>query len=186
MMMRPRIGRRFKDVPKFWRRRSYSGVVQGEVTPFKPFLHRFPTPYKSSNSTGALFYAVKRGPAHIIVLSSYSAYGIFFLHKSKWFHDVNLLLWVNRQTGEKQLQRNYITYPNNDDEPIRNLLIVESSIDVYYWKLWWNSCIHIAVAFTMRFDRNCRNWNFMLMMLQGSIPHNGIGCKRSLHEWTGM
>lgn len=132
--MRLRIGRRIKDVPKFWRRRSYSGVVQGEVTPFKPFLHRFPTPYKSSNSTSALFYAVRRGPAHIIVLSAYSAYGIFFLHKSKWFHDVNLLLCVHRQTGEKQLQRNY-KLSNGDDEPIRNLLIVESSISVYYRKI---------------------------------------------------
>jgi hypothetical protein len=47
----------------------------GETVPFKPFNHRFPTPYWATNSTSPQWYAVRRGPAHIIVLSSYSAYG---------------------------------------------------------------------------------------------------------------
>lgn len=51
-------------------------VSQSEITPFKPFNHRFPTPYWATNSTSPQWYSVRRGPAHIIVLSSYSAYGI--------------------------------------------------------------------------------------------------------------
>lgn len=47
----------------------------GEITLFKSFTHRFPTPYTASNSTDPVYYSIKRGPAHIIVLSSYSAYG---------------------------------------------------------------------------------------------------------------
>ncbi|KDP32671.1 hypothetical protein JCGZ_13669 [Jatropha curcas] len=46
-----------------------------ETTPFKPFMHRFPTPYKASNSISPLWYSIKRASAYIIVLSSYSAYG---------------------------------------------------------------------------------------------------------------
>jgi hypothetical protein len=53
----------------------YGGALQGEKTLFKSFTHRFPTPYNASNSTDPVYYAIKRGPAHIIVLSSYSAYG---------------------------------------------------------------------------------------------------------------
>ncbi|MCO5562362.1 hypothetical protein L7F22_015988 [Adiantum nelumboides] len=47
----------------------------GEVKPFKPFLHRYATPYIASKSTCPLWYAVRRGSAHLIILSSYSAYG---------------------------------------------------------------------------------------------------------------
>lgn len=47
----------------------------GEITPFKPFNHRFPTPHDASSSSSPQWYAIKRGPVHIIVLSSYSAYG---------------------------------------------------------------------------------------------------------------
>ncbi|XP_078171245.1 purple acid phosphatase 2-like [Carex rostrata] len=47
----------------------------GEKYPFKPFMHRYPTPYKASGSTAPLWYSVKRASAYIIVLSSYSAYG---------------------------------------------------------------------------------------------------------------
>eukprot|EP00250_Pteridium_aquilinum_P017959 c23866_g1_i1 orf=384-1739(-) len=49
----------------------------GETEPFKPFLNRYRTPYRASNSTSPLWYSVKRASAHIIVLSSYSAYGRF-------------------------------------------------------------------------------------------------------------
>jgi hypothetical protein len=47
----------------------------GETEPFKPFNHRYHTPYKASNSTSPLWYSIKRASAYIIVLSSYSAYG---------------------------------------------------------------------------------------------------------------
>ncbi|XP_010557615.1 PREDICTED: bifunctional purple acid phosphatase 26 [Tarenaya hassleriana] len=46
----------------------------GEVTPFKNFLHRFPTPYLASKSSNPLWYAIRRASAHIIVLSSYSPF----------------------------------------------------------------------------------------------------------------
>jgi hypothetical protein len=47
----------------------------GETKIFKSFKARFPTPYKASNSTSPLWYSIKRGSAHIIVLASYSSYG---------------------------------------------------------------------------------------------------------------
>lgn len=50
-------------------------VAQGETKPFKPFTHRYHVPYKASNSTSPHWYSVKIASAHIIVLSSYSAYG---------------------------------------------------------------------------------------------------------------
>ncbi|CAI9103753.1 OLC1v1002294C2 [Oldenlandia corymbosa var. corymbosa] len=49
----------------------------GETEPFKPFTHRYPTPYRASNSTAPFWYSIKRGPAYIIVLASYSAYGMY-------------------------------------------------------------------------------------------------------------
>lgn len=50
-------------------------LLQGETIPFKPFTHRYPTPYEASGSTSPLWYSIKRASAYIIVLSSYSAYG---------------------------------------------------------------------------------------------------------------
>lgn len=50
-------------------------LLQGETKPFKPYSHRYRTPYKSSQSTSPFWYSIKRGPAYIIVLASYSAYG---------------------------------------------------------------------------------------------------------------
>ncbi|MED6159425.1 hypothetical protein PIB30_042276 [Stylosanthes scabra] len=47
----------------------------GENEPHKPFTHRYPVPYKASGSTAPFWYSIKRASAHIIVLSSYSAYG---------------------------------------------------------------------------------------------------------------
>ncbi|KAH7678036.1 Acid phosphatase protein [Dioscorea alata] len=49
----------------------------GETTLFKPYMHRYPVPYKASGSTSPLWYAIKRASAHIIVLSSYSAFGTY-------------------------------------------------------------------------------------------------------------
>jgi acid phosphatase type 7 len=47
----------------------------GETKPFKPYSHRYHTPYKASQSTSPFWYSIKRASAHIIVLASYSAYG---------------------------------------------------------------------------------------------------------------
>ncbi|KAM0937223.1 putative Acid phosphatase [Dioscorea sansibarensis] len=47
----------------------------GETKPFKPFRHRYTVPYKASGSTAPFWYSIKRASTHIIVLSSYSAYG---------------------------------------------------------------------------------------------------------------
>uniref|UniRef100_A0A453PW50 Purple acid phosphatase n=3 Tax=Triticinae TaxID=1648030 RepID=A0A453PW50_AEGTS len=47
----------------------------GETTPFKPFTHRYPTPHRSSGSPEPYWYSVKLASAHIIILSSYSAFG---------------------------------------------------------------------------------------------------------------
>ncbi|KAM7266129.1 hypothetical protein ACFE04_019513 [Oxalis oulophora] len=46
----------------------------GEIVPFKLFKNRYRTPNKASGSTSPLWYSIKRASAHIIVLSSYSAY----------------------------------------------------------------------------------------------------------------
>uniref|UniRef100_A0A2N9IUT1 Purple acid phosphatase n=1 Tax=Fagus sylvatica TaxID=28930 RepID=A0A2N9IUT1_FAGSY len=46
-----------------------------EKVPFKPYKHRYHVPYKASQSTSPLWYSIRRASAHIIVLSSYSAYG---------------------------------------------------------------------------------------------------------------
>ncbi|XP_010530813.1 PREDICTED: purple acid phosphatase 10 [Tarenaya hassleriana] len=58
----------------------------GETRPFKPFSHRYRTPYRSSGSTEPFWYSIKRGPAHIIVLASYSAYGKY-TPQYKWLEE---------------------------------------------------------------------------------------------------
>lgn len=49
----------------------------GEPIPFKPYTYRFPTPYKASLSTTPYWYSIKRASAHIIVMASYSAFGMY-------------------------------------------------------------------------------------------------------------
>uniref|UniRef100_A0A7C9A4L0 Purple acid phosphatase n=1 Tax=Opuntia streptacantha TaxID=393608 RepID=A0A7C9A4L0_OPUST len=58
----------------------------GETRPFKPFKNRYHTPYKASNSTAPFWYSIKRGPAYIIVLSSYSSYGKY-TPQYKWLEE---------------------------------------------------------------------------------------------------
>lgn len=58
----------------------------GETKPFKPFSHRYQTPYKRSGSTEPFWYSLKRASAHIIVLSSYSAYGKY-TPQWQWLED---------------------------------------------------------------------------------------------------
>ncbi|KAM7517226.1 hypothetical protein LguiA_006809 [Lonicera macranthoides] len=65
----------------------------GETKPFKPYKHRFFTPYRASESTSTLWYSIKRASAYIIVMSSYSAYGKY-TPQYKWL--TNELPKVNR------------------------------------------------------------------------------------------
>ncbi|KNA08031.1 hypothetical protein SOVF_166400 [Spinacia oleracea] len=58
----------------------------GETKPFKPFKNRYRTPYRASNSTAPFWYSIKRGPAYIIVLSTYSAYGKY-TPQYKWLEE---------------------------------------------------------------------------------------------------
>ncbi|KAI9093408.1 hypothetical protein K1719_027422 [Acacia pycnantha] len=65
----------------------------GETRPFKPFLHRYHSPYRAAQSTSPLWYSLKRASAHIIALSSYSAYGKY-TPQYQWLKDE--LTKVNR------------------------------------------------------------------------------------------
>ncbi|KAK4772185.1 hypothetical protein SAY86_013960 [Trapa natans] len=58
----------------------------GEIKPFKPFRHRYHTPFKASGSTEPFWYSIKRASAYIIVLSSYSAYGTY-TPQNQWLID---------------------------------------------------------------------------------------------------
>ncbi|KAJ0976023.1 hypothetical protein J5N97_017988 [Dioscorea zingiberensis] len=58
----------------------------GETKPFKPFTHRYTVPYKASGSTAPFWYSIKRASAHVIVLSSYSAYGKY-TPQYKWLEE---------------------------------------------------------------------------------------------------
>ncbi|XP_024972364.1 purple acid phosphatase-like [Cynara cardunculus var. scolymus] len=65
----------------------------GETRPFKPYVHRYFVPYKASKSTSPLWYSIKRASAYIIVMSSYSAYGMY-TPQYKWL--ISELPKVNR------------------------------------------------------------------------------------------
>uniref|UniRef100_A0ACD5U7H2 Uncharacterized protein n=1 Tax=Avena sativa TaxID=4498 RepID=A0ACD5U7H2_AVESA len=67
----------------------------GEATPFKPFTRRYPTPFRAAGSTEPLWYSVKIASAHVVVLSSYSAYGQY---TPQWaWLDEELRLRVDRK-----------------------------------------------------------------------------------------
>ncbi|KAL3514699.1 hypothetical protein ACH5RR_027416 [Cinchona calisaya] len=56
----------------------------GEPKPFKPYTHRYFVPYRASDSTSPLWYSIRRASTHIIVMSSYSAFGKY-TPQYKWF-----------------------------------------------------------------------------------------------------
>ncbi|KAK4727780.1 hypothetical protein R3W88_032697 [Solanum pinnatisectum] len=58
----------------------------GEVTMFKSYLYRYPTPYQASNSTSPLWYSIRRASAHIIVLSTYSPF-VKYTPQWKWLRE---------------------------------------------------------------------------------------------------
>ncbi|MCO5568475.1 hypothetical protein L7F22_022174 [Adiantum nelumboides] len=49
-------------------------LLLGELDEFKSYIHRLRTPHTASQSTSPLWYAIQRGPAYIISLSSYSSF----------------------------------------------------------------------------------------------------------------
>ncbi|KAJ3679148.1 hypothetical protein LUZ60_017159 [Juncus effusus] len=55
----------------------------GEVDTMKPFLHRYVTPHRASNSSSPLWYSIRRASAHVIVLSSYSPF-VKYTPQWKW------------------------------------------------------------------------------------------------------
>ena len=57
-----------------------------EVTPFKSYLHRYPTPYLASKSSSPMWYAIRRASAHIIMLSSYSPF-VKYTPQWKWLEE---------------------------------------------------------------------------------------------------
>ncbi|XP_074587092.1 purple acid phosphatase-like [Curcuma longa] len=65
----------------------------GETIQFKPYTHRYWTPFESSGSTEPYWYSIKMASAHIIVVASYSAYGRYS-PQFKWLEAE--LLKVNR------------------------------------------------------------------------------------------
>lgn len=59
-----------------WREcNCYLFLLQDENVPFKPFRNRYHTPYAAAGSTSPFWYSIKRGPAYIIVMAAYSAFG---------------------------------------------------------------------------------------------------------------
>lgn len=58
----------------------------GEVIPFKNYLHRYTTPHLASRSSSPLWYAIRRGSAHIIVLNSYSPF-VKYTPQFRWLRE---------------------------------------------------------------------------------------------------
>jgi hypothetical protein len=58
----------------------------GEVTPFRNYLYRYPTPYLASESSSPLWYAIRRASAHVIVLSSYAPY-VKYTPQYRWLRE---------------------------------------------------------------------------------------------------
>ncbi|OAE26723.1 hypothetical protein AXG93_3310s1220 [Marchantia polymorpha subsp. ruderalis] len=110
----------------------------GETIPFKPYTHRFHTPFRSSNSTSPLWYSIKRGPATIIVLSSYSAFGKY-TPQYKWLLaalrrvDRNVTPWLIVLMHTPLYNSNSDHY--YEGEPMRVIFeqfLVEYKVDVVF------------------------------------------------------
>lgn len=74
-------------------------LFQGENIPFKPFTHRYHVPFKTAQSTSPLWYSIKRASAYIIVLSSYSAYGMCCLI---------IVIWVCNYCNKKSSEWSFV------------------------------------------------------------------------------
>ncbi|GMY05717.1 purple acid phosphatase 2-like [Fagus crenata] len=58
----------------------------GEPIPFVPYSHRYHTPYEAAGSTSPFWYSIKRGPAYVIVMAAYSAFG-YITPQYSWFSE---------------------------------------------------------------------------------------------------
>ncbi|KAL6622338.1 hypothetical protein ACP70R_032217 [Stipagrostis hirtigluma subsp. patula] len=110
----------------------------GETTPFKPFAHRYPTPYRASSSSEPYWYSVKLGPAHIIVLSSYSGFGKY-TPQFKWLEaelqrvDRGETPWLFIATHAPWYNSNNFHYM--EGEPMRvqfEKMAVDARVDVVF------------------------------------------------------
>ncbi|KAE8724811.1 Purple acid phosphatase 1 [Hibiscus syriacus] len=63
-----------------------------EVTMFKTYLHRYPTPYVASQSSSPMFYSVRRASAHIIALRSVFSSHPLLLIRYLCYSDSSFLL----------------------------------------------------------------------------------------------
>ncbi|CAD6261646.1 unnamed protein product [Miscanthus lutarioriparius] len=110
----------------------------GELAPFKPFTHRYPTPWKASESSEPYWYSVKLGPAHIIVLSSYSAFGKY-TPQYKWLEaelklvDREVTPWLFISTHVPWYNSNNFHYM--EGEPMRaqfEKMAVDARVDAVF------------------------------------------------------
>ncbi|KAF8763072.1 hypothetical protein HU200_008923 [Digitaria exilis] len=110
----------------------------GETTPFKPFAHRYPTPYLAAGSSEPYWYSVKLGPAHIIVLSSYSAFGKY-TPQYKWLDkelkrvDRRVTPWLFVSTHVPWYNSNNFHYM--EGEPMRvqfEKMVVDARVDAVF------------------------------------------------------
>lgn len=99
-------------------------LLQGETKPFKPYKHRFFTPYRASGSTSTLWYSIKRASAYIIVMSSYSAYGkILYKFPPSLFQDDSI------QNPASSSNQTIVVHSNTD----MNLILVGKYTPQYKW-----------------------------------------------------
>jgi acid phosphatase type 7 len=110
----------------------------GETQAFKPFTHRYPTPYRASDSSEPCWYSVKLGPAHIIVLSSYSAFGKY-TPQFKWLEaelkrvDRTVTPWLFISSHAPWYNSNNFHYM--EGEPMRvqfEKIAIDARVDVVF------------------------------------------------------
>jgi hypothetical protein len=110
----------------------------GETVAFKPFSHRYPTPHRASGSSEPYWYSVKMGPAHVIVLCSYCAFGKY-TPQWKWLEEE--LKRVDRDTTPWLFISAHVPWYNSNNfhfmegEPTRvqfEQMAVDARIDIVF------------------------------------------------------
>ncbi|CAN6335265.1 unnamed protein product [Urochloa humidicola] len=111
----------------------------GETAAFKPFSHRYRTPYLAAGSSEPYWYSVKIGPAHIIVLSSYSAFGKY-TPQYKWLEE-ELTKRVDRELTPWLFISTHVPWYNSNNfhymegEPMRaqfEKMAVDARVDAVF------------------------------------------------------
>lgn len=114
------------------------GPTFGEIGEFKAYTHRLKTPYTASESTSPLWYAIQRGPAYIISLSSYSSF-VRYSPQYKWL-EVEFLKVDRTKTPWLIVIMHVPLYNTNtnhylEGEPMRSAFeswFVENKVDVVF------------------------------------------------------